>query len=110
MAIIVGHRGIVGDIPGATARLESLLSALEGLGRGEMPGADELQSAPLLDPYSFSMFALPCLVGGNHGHPLRQGASIRTSDLWLFAPELGWARTSSRLYRLGRPVHTGPVT
>lgn len=104
MPIFVGRDGIVGDIAGTIARLECLLSALEAIGRGERPTQPELDDAPLLDPYAVSTFPLPCLVGGNGGHPLCRSPVIRTSDLWLFAPELAWARTSGRLYRLGRPV------
>ncbi len=110
MPIIVGHRRIVGDVTGTIARLESLLSALERLGRGDMPSSQDIDAAPFLNPYGLGTVSLPCLVGGNHGHPERSGLVIRTSDLWAFAPELGWARTSSRLYRLGEPVHAGPAT
>jgi len=32
---------------------------------------------------------------------------ITTTDLWMFAPDLGWARTLSRFYRLGTPHPAG---
>lgn len=76
MPIIVGHRHMVGDIAGEIARLESLVSALERFGSGEMPTASELEAAPLIDPFTIGSFRLPCLVGGNvpsnphrHRHP-----------------------------------------
>src|SRR4051812_12297915 len=35
--------------------------------------------------------------------------TIRTSEVWLLAPELRWARTFSRLYRLGELALPGDV-
>ena len=110
MPIIIGHRGILGDVAGTLARLESLVSDIERFGSGEMPGAQELDAAPLLDPFAISTRSLPCLVGGNGGHPILKGQFVTTSEVWAIAPELGWARTYSRLYRLGemmRPEHAG---
>ena len=104
MPIIVGHRQMVGDIAGELARLETLVSALERFGNGEMPTASELEAAPLIHPFTIGTLRLPCLVGGNIGHPIRTGPVIRTSEVWVMAPELGWARTYSRLYRLGEPL------
>ena len=52
----------------------------------------------------------PCLLGDIQGHPLLRGPRIETSELWAFAPELGWARTMSRFYRLGRPHGTEDVS
>lgn len=101
MPIIVGHRRLIGDIAGELARLESLVSALERFGNGELPTARELKDAPLISPFTMGTLHLPCLVGGNINHPVRTGPIIRTSELWVMAPQLGWARTYSRLYRLG---------
>ena len=72
-----------------------------------MPSAEELEAAPVLDPFAISTRSLPCLVGGNGGHPILKGPTVTTSEVWAIAPELGWARTYSRLYRLGRPMHLG---
>jgi hypothetical protein len=105
MPIFIGHRGIIGDIAGTIARLEALVSHLERVGSGEMPSIQELEAAPLLDPFAVSTRPLPCLVGGNGGHPVLRGPLITTSEVWVMAPELGWARTYSRLYRLGEPFH-----
>lgn len=95
---------IVGDIAGEIARLESLVSALERLGDGEMPTEQELATAPLLDPFGIGSRNLPCLVGGNFGHPTSRGPVIRTLDVWVMAPEQGWARTYGRLYRFSEPM------
>jgi hypothetical protein len=101
MPIVVGHRGILGDVAGSIALLESLLFALERVGSGDMPSTQKLETAPLLHPFTIGIRTLPCLVGGNDGHPILKGPVITTTELWIIAPELGWARTYSRLYRLG---------
>ena len=107
MPIIIGRRGILGDIAGTLARLEALASDLERFGSGEMPSPEELDAAPLLDPFAISTRPLPCLIGGNGDHPILKGPAITTSEVWIIAPDFGWARTYSRLYRLGEPVRPG---
>lgn len=107
MPIIIGHRGILGDVAGTLARLEALASDLERFGSGETPSVRELEAAPLLDPFAISTRSLPCLVGGNGGHPILKGPTVTTSEVWAIAPELGWARTYSRLYRLGEFMRRG---
>ena len=102
MPIIVDHHAVVGDLASEIARLEALLADLERIGSGNLPTPAELAQAPLLDPFGFGTRELPCLIGGNHGHPLLCGPVIKTTELWAFAPALGWARTLSRFYRLGR--------
>lgn len=107
MPTIVSSRGILGDVSTEIARLEGLLADFERVGSGRLPAQTELDQAPLLDPFTFSTRELPCLIGGNHRHPLLRGPLIRTSELVMFAPELGWARTINRLYRLGQLVTPG---
>ena len=109
MPIIIGHRGILGDIAGTLARLEALASDIELFGSGEMPSAQELEAAPLLNPFAISTRPLPCLVGGNGGHPFLKGPTVTPSEVWAIAPGLGWAHTYSRLYRLGSFMHLGDV-
>ncbi|WP_363321399.1 DUF6634 family protein [Parvibaculum sp.] len=46
------------------------------------------------------------LQGKVTGHPLLGVTTAVTSDLCVFAPDLGWARTLSRYYRLGSPSQT----
>ena len=101
MPIVVSHRGIFGDVAGTIARLESLIHDIERLGSGNMPSTRELESAPLLEPFTIATQSRPCLIGGISDHPTLKGPVITTSELWIMAPELGWARTYSRLYRLG---------
>ena len=104
MPLIVNRQRIVGDVAGSIARLESLVSDLEHLGDGLMPTAEVLAAAPLLDPWCLSTCTLPCLIGGNTGHPTLKGRGVQTTEVWALAPELGWARTLSRFYRLGEPA------
>jgi hypothetical protein len=105
MLMLDGNRRLVGDLASELARLESLLVDLERLADGQLPTARELDAAPLLSPFIVSSRPAVCLIGGNCGHPINQGHTIRTSDVAVLAAELGWARTSSRLYRLGEPFY-----
>lgn len=107
MLMIDGGRHLVGDMAGELARLEALVADLERLGNGWFPTAQELGTAPLIDPFIVTSRPALCLVGGNVGHPTKRAPAIRTSDLQIIAPELGWARTASRFYRLGVPLHPG---
>ncbi len=102
--IIIGDRNtvVVGDIADEIVRLEGLLGALRRLAAGEMPSAEELAAAPLIDHWLECTRPAPCLAGEVHGHPDCRGPVSVTSDVVVFAPTAGWARTISRLYRLGR--------
>lgn len=103
MTILVERGRVRGDLDQYIQRIEGLLAHLKNLKAGAMPSAAELSAAPMLDHYRPTARAAECLVGHVQGHPTIVGA-ITTSDLWSYAPTLGWARTLSRLYRLGRPV------
>lgn len=103
MTILVDRHMMRGNLGGYIARLESLLAHLKNLAAGQMPTAAELAAAPVIDHYRPAARATECLVGWVDGHPKIHGG-ITTSELWSYAPGLGWARTTSRLYRLGRPA------
>ena len=69
------------------------------------PSADDLARAPVLDWWRPATRTAPALIGLVAGHPrLRAGATTMTSDLFAIDADAGWARTWSRVYRLGRPV------
>ena len=89
----------------AINRLHRLADDLTRIAGDDMPTRDELEEAPLIDGYAVSEMTLRCLVGQQSGHPEVSGKFIQTSELWCMAPELGWARTMTRFYRLGRPLH-----
>jgi hypothetical protein len=69
------------------------------------PPADDLLRAPALDWWRPTTRTAPALIGLVAGHPrLRAGATTMTSELFAIDADAGWARTWSRLYRLGRPI------
>lgn len=82
--------------------LKKLTRDLRHLSEGKPPSEEELRRAPLLDQWSFGFLPAPCLVGAIYGHPaLRARAKVHTSELVIIDPNRQWARTWSRLYRLG---------
>ncbi|CCF18094.1 conserved hypothetical protein [Pseudorhizobium banfieldiae] len=83
-------------------KLQALLDDLVAIGEGDLPGQDRLEDAPLIDNWHLSTREIVCLRGEISGHP-RLGYAPHgiTSDLWLLAPQRGFARTISRYYRLG---------
>ena len=103
MTITLRGGEILGDIAYEIARLENLVADLDRLGSGIMPDPSELTLAPLLDRYAPARRQVPCLVGECLDHPRLGGPLVFTTDLWVFAPELGWCRTLGRYYRLGNP-------
>src|SRR5690348_16976076 len=108
MTIIVGRQGFEpGEFRDEIARLEALAADLRSILDGRRPTKECLDQSPFLD--SFRLAAVPrlALVGKVHGHPLRGTRAIVTSELKVYAQDLGWARTQSRFYRLGRPVGVG---
>ena len=108
--LIIGERGTVrGDVEAEASRLEALAADLRRLAAAGMPSAAELSEAPLLEGWAVTSRPVMCLVGAVTGHPLLDGPFCRTSDLWAFAPTVGWARTLNRLYRLGAPRAPMPV-
>jgi hypothetical protein len=82
--------------------LEKLTNDLRSLRAGKAPSERELRACPLLDQWSFGFLPAPCLVGAIYQHPiLGNRPSVHTSELVLIDPSKRWARTWSRLYRLG---------
>ena len=109
MPIFVGREGIRGDIFQNIARVEQLAADLDVIAQGGLPSEQDLASAPFIDAWTVALRPAPCLVGVCGNHPRLHGPMVTTTDLWVFAPDLGWARTLSRFYRLGtlRPEGAG---
>jgi len=107
MPIIVGRSGIQGDIFFELARIEQLAVDLEIIARGDMPSEEKLSSAPILQNWQEAIRPVRCLIGVCGDHPRLNGPLIKTTDTWVMAPDLGWARTLSRFYRLGEPFSAG---
>ncbi len=101
--LIISPNGVDRDADVELRRLQALCSDLAKIAGGYQPVA-ELADAPFLDNYAGTFRMAPCLTGIIHGHPTVRGPAVLTSDLWVYAPELGWARTLNRFYRLGRPM------
>lgn len=104
MTILVSKDGLSADVEFELNRIERLLSDLKRIRDSVAPNADDLTSAPVLDYYVVAARPCPCLAGNVTGDPLVRSRRVVTSDLWVMAPELGWARTLSRFYALGRPL------
>ena len=107
MPIFVGREGIRGDIFQNIARVERLAADLDVIAQGELPSEQDLSSAPFIDAWTVAFRPVPCLIGICGNHPRLNGPMVTTTDLWVFAPDLGWARTLSRFYRLGTPRPEG---
>lgn len=103
MTIIFEEGRILGDLTGELAKIEALAFDFRLLADGHFPPDSALASAPLIENWAFSVRPEPCLIGKFHGHPTCHGPISVTSALEAIAPELGWARTRSRFYRLGSP-------
>ena len=82
---------------------------------GSGPDASVLHLAPKLEKWTAvrGRSNLSCsLLGHVSGHPLLSNRWSRTSRLCGLAPDLRWARTSSRWYRLGtyaEPEHLSRI-
>lgn len=102
MTILVSPSGHMSQINEHLDRLRRLVTDVEALACGRSPDPAMLADAPELANWTLAAHATPCLVGEFLGHPkIRYGQTGKTSDLWIFAPSHGYARTLSRFYRLG---------
>jgi hypothetical protein len=101
---IFGPDDIDGSLLEDLSCLESLHADLERIREGRFPTHEEIEQAPLLENYRLGIRERPCLRGTvERNAKLGRGATY-TSELWVLAEPLGWARTLSRLYRLGKPA------
>jgi Family of unknown function (DUF6634) len=92
--------------PELTRRRRRLADDLDRIAAGTAPPAAELAQAPLLVDWAFAVsLSGLSLTGFAAGHPLLGNRKIVTSPLWVLDPDLTWARTLSRFYRLG--LHAG---
>jgi hypothetical protein len=71
------------------------------------PAPSALEAAPRLVAWA-PVLAMhrPCLMGRVFGHPDQEdGADLQTTPIIAFHAEAGYARSVSRWYRLGTPIH-----
>jgi hypothetical protein len=88
--------------PEVTGRLRRLADDLDRIAAGTAPTQTDLKNAPLLVDWQLTTRLTGiCLTGFAAGHPLLGNRKIVTSHLWALSPDLRWARTLSRFYRLG---------
>lgn len=79
--------------------LARLLDDLQRLAAGSFPSYGELSTSPLLVNPQVASAPEACLAGLAVGHPRLGTRPVVTSACVIYAPQLGWARTWSRLYR-----------
>jgi hypothetical protein len=85
-------------------RLRRLAYDLNDIRQGRHPGRKILEQAPTIEDWRLAARPTVCLTGRVSGHPhVREDGIVVTTDLWVIAPALGYARTLSRFYALGRP-------
>lgn len=73
----------------------------------EVKASGDIGEAPLIDGWiTFKWGSSYLLWGQVSGHPLGIEENVRTSPLIYIDPERGIARTRSRWYRLGTPLHS----
>lgn len=92
------------DHPGMhliASRVHSLSKDLHRYQSGIGPSREEIEAAPVLSNWSLGQRLEPALLGVAVDHPLLGTRSVLTSPLYILDREAGWARTFSRLYRLG---------
>ncbi len=104
MTFLIHNRRAVPEIRREIDRLRDLVDDLKRISRGEHPGRNRLANSPIIESWKVTERADVCLTGIVRGHPIiGDGRQTLTSSLWVLAPELGYARTFSRLYALGQP-------
>ena len=92
--------------PDLARRLRALADDCERLELRRPISPILLAKAPLLEDWVPTVTPLGLhLVGHVTGHPLQGDRKIATSPVWFADPDGTWARTLSRYYRLGRPLH-----
>jgi hypothetical protein len=98
------HRGL--DTAGPkllyqAERLEQLAADMRRMAAGGWPRTEDLNSAPIIDFWNLGSVSIPTLEGVTKGHPRLPAGPTTTTEVWSIDLHQGWARTLSRLYRLG---------
>lgn len=93
-----------GEVEIMTARLWALAMDVQALERGYLPDPDDLARAPIIHDWGHVLRPASALTGRFEGHPyIRDGARSVTSEVF-HTDGRTYARTLSRLYRLGPPA------
>lgn len=87
------------------SKLHQLIDDLQSLREGKQPAPEILDYSPRLYDWNQTTRPAACLEGLVQEHPLLgRNRLIITSDLYYLDPEMRFARTLSRFYRLGKPA------
>src|SRR5215207_4268212 len=104
MTFIIDKDGPAPELEPEIIRLRSLVQDLDDIRRGKHPGNALLDSCPTIHDWQGITRPDPCLTGIMFNHPtIADGRQGVTTGLWVLAPTLGYARTITRFYALGRP-------
>ena len=80
------------------------MQALDDIRRGRHPDKAALATCPRIHDWRVIPRPDPCLTGIMFNHPtIADGRQGITTGLWVLAPALGYARTITRFYALGKP-------
>lgn len=102
MSILVSPGGEVLRLDETLDRLKRLVADIEALKSGRLPDISGIEGSAVIHGWVLDQRPAACLRGYMEGHPtVRPGRMGITSDLWIWAPHHGFARTLSRFYRLG---------
>lgn len=83
--------------------IQKLAVDLQLIRTGTGPTPEQLAEAPIIEAWRLGVRAEPALIGFVSRHPFVSGNAV-TSSLYVLDPELGYARTLSRFYRLGKEI------
>jgi hypothetical protein len=104
MTFIIDTAGPAPELESEIHRLRGLVHALEDIRRGRHPNKAALASCPRIASWRAIPRPDPRLTGIMFNHPhIADGRPGITTGLWVLAPTLGYARTITRFYALGRP-------
>jgi hypothetical protein len=104
MTFIIDKNGPAPELESEIRRLRGLVHALEDIRRGRHPDKAALTFFPKITSWRTIPRPDPCLTGVMFNHPtIADGRQGVTTGLWVLAPALGYARTVTRFYALGRP-------
>ena len=103
MTIVVTPSGNILQLDDHLDRLKTLVADIEQLKSGRHPDLNFIKGSVYAREWVLDTRPVPCLRGYFEGHPhVRSGRMGVTSDLWIWAPDQGYARSLTRYYALGR--------
>ena len=109
MTFIIDKAGPAPELEPEVRRLRGLVQALDDIRCGRHPDKAALASCPRIHDWRVFHRPDPSLTGIMFNHPaINDGRPGLTTGLWVLAPALGYARTISRYYALGKPDPSSP--